>query len=342
MSNTTHEYLVGDCLDVLRSTPEGSVDLVFCSPPYEDARLYGELNYKVKGQDWVDWCLPRYTECLRVCKGLVAWVVEGKTRNFRWSATPALLMADLHRSGVKLRNPPIMHRVGISGSGGPDWLRNDKEWIVCASHGKLPWADNTAMGHPPKWAPGGKMSHRVSDGTRVNQWGHSIDSGATQVLKGGVVRSEGKRPSRVQVSGECAGTSERTPRKRTKTEKLALGGKTHTKHDKETAMREQVYLPPVLANPGNVIHTLVGGGVMGHRLCHANEAPFAESIAEFFIRSFCPPGGTVLDCFGGSGTTSCVAKKWGRNSTSIDMRESQRQIWEKRIIDPRYETDAAP
>lgn len=76
-SETTHQYLVGDCLDLMRSLPDKSVDLVITSPPYEDARLYGELNYKVKGQDWVDWCVPRFLECMRVCKGLVAWVVEG-------------------------------------------------------------------------------------------------------------------------------------------------------------------------------------------------------------------------------------------------------------------------
>lgn len=166
------EYLVGDCLEVMRSMPGQSVDLVFCSPPYEDARRYGELSFKVKGQDWVDWCVPRFLECLRVCRGLVAWVVEGRTRKFQYSCTPQLLMADLHRSGVTLRKPPVFHRVGIAGSGGPDWLRNDHEIIVCATNGgKLPWSHNTACGHPPKWAPGGEMSHRLADGSRRNQWG---------------------------------------------------------------------------------------------------------------------------------------------------------------------------
>ena len=50
-------------------------------------------------------------------------MVAGQTRNYRWSAGPALLMAELHRAGLSLRNPPIFSRVGIPGSGGPDWLR---------------------------------------------------------------------------------------------------------------------------------------------------------------------------------------------------------------------------
>ena len=68
----------GDCMDVMRDMDDDSVDLVFCSPPYEDARTYG-IDFKLKGQHWVDWAVERFTECIRVSRGLVAWVVEGKT-----------------------------------------------------------------------------------------------------------------------------------------------------------------------------------------------------------------------------------------------------------------------
>lgn len=88
---------------------------------------------------------------VRLSRGLVAMVVEGQTKQFQWSAVPTLLMVDLHRSGIRLRKPPIFQRVGIPGSGGPDWLRNNYEFIVCCSKGgKLPWSDNTAMGGPCK------------------------------------------------------------------------------------------------------------------------------------------------------------------------------------------------
>ena len=114
MTVASHRVLVGDCLERMADMSDNTVDLVFCSPPYEDARTYG-INFNLRGQDWVDWCVPRYMECLRVCKGLVAWVVEGKTRRFRYSCTPILLIADLHRAGVHLRKPPIYQRVGIPG-----------------------------------------------------------------------------------------------------------------------------------------------------------------------------------------------------------------------------------
>ena len=316
---------VGDVLDVLRMMPTNSVDLVFCSPPYEDARTYG-IDYKLRGQDWVDWAVERFVECVRVSRGLVAWVVEGKTKQFRWSATPALFMVDLHRRGVCLRKPPAFRRVGIPGSGGPDWLRNDYEFIVCAtSGGKLPWSDNTAMGHPPKWAPGGAMSNRHADGqrknardkvesraARVNQWGHSIDSGATVVKSDGRVRSHGTRPSHYIKTFPAA-------------------KRDHTKARKDGSVEVQHYSAPKKANPGNVIECTVGGGVMGSKLAHENEAPFPEALAEFFVRSFCPPGGITCDPFSGSGTTIAVARKFGRRGIGVDIRESQVELSCRRV-----------
>ncbi len=273
--------------------PDDSVDLVLCSPPYEAARKYGELGFNLKGQDWVDWAVDRYLQCARVSKGLVAWVVEGQTRAFRWSATPALLMADLHRLHVKLRKPPVFHRKGICGSGGPDWLRNDWEFIVCSSKGRLPWSNNVAMGKPCKFKPGGAMSNRKADGSRVG------DEPKIQAFHDGL---------------------------------LPEGSKLHTKNDGDI-MRVQCYTPPEIANPGNVIHCSVGGGRMGSKLAHENEAPFPESLAEFFILSFCPPGGIVLDPFCGSGTTCAVAQRTGRSSIGIDVRQSQIDLTKRRLAE---------
>lgn len=307
----------GDCLDVMRTWPDGCVDLVVCSPPYEDARLYAELGFRLTGQEWVDWAAERFRECLRVTNGLVVWVVEGKTKQFRYTATPLLLMADLHRAGVHLRKPPIFHRVGIPGSGGPDWWRNDYEFCICATNGgKLPWSDNTAMGHPPKWARGGAMSYRNTDGTRRNQWGGSHAAGGTK--KNGTKANQGQRPSHVKI--------------------FANGKRPHTKSRADGSDETQFYAPPVLANPGNIITCKVGGGLMGSRLSHENEAPFPESLVEPFIRSFCPPGGIVLDCFSRSGTTIAVAQKTGRRWVGIDQRPSQVELSEKRIREAKQVT----
>lgn len=265
--NRKNLVLQGDCLDHLQAMRKNSVNLVFCSPPYEDAR---KKAGNLREHEWVMWALPRFRECLRVCKGLVAWVVQGRTKNFEWSATPISLMNQLKGPlGIRkavLRQPPIFHRVGIFGSGGKDWLRNDYDFIICATsfRGPLPWSDNTAMGHPPKYPPGGPPSHRKKDGSRVER---------------------------------------------------------------------KAYKPPKIANPGNVISGSVGRGHMGSLLAHECSAPFPEYLAEFFIKSFCRPGGIVLDPFSGSGTTAAVATKTGRRFVAIDNDPDMVKLTRKRVTE---------
>ncbi len=70
---------------------------------------------------------------------------------------------------------------------------------------------------------------------------------------------------------------------------------------------------------------------MGSLLAHVNEAPFPEDLAEFFIKSFCPEGGTVLDPFCGSGTTCAVAKRFNRNSVGFDIRPEMAELTKRRL-----------
>lgn len=259
--DTEWAFRVGDC----RRLPfeDDSFDLVFCSPPYESQRSYGEIDFALTGDDYVQWAAECFMECLRVCKGLVAWVVEGFTEDFEYSYTPFLLGAEIKKRGAKLRKPVVYQRNGIPGTGGPDWLRNDWEPIICATkNGKLPWSDNTAMGLPPKQNKPRQATNRQKDGTR----------------------------------------------------------------------KDTTYNDPDICNPGNVIKGLVGSGGLGWSDAHENEAPFPEWLAEFFIKSFCPPGGSVLDPFSGSGTTVSVAVRHGRSGFGVDARESQVWLGETRLM----------
>lgn len=240
-----------------------SVDLVLCSPPYEAQRSYAELDFSLTGQEWVDWAFVCFSECLRVSRGLVAWVVEGRTEDFAYSQTPQRLGVALQDAGFIVRKPPVYARQGIPGTGGPDWLRNDYEPIICASKcRKLPWADSTALGTKPKYKSPRWATNRGRDGERKS------------------VR----------------------------------------------------YVDPDISNPGNIISGTVGHGHLGWVDAHENEAPFPEWLADFFVRSFCPPNGIVLDCFSGSGTTVAAALKAGRKGIGFDLRASQCWLGETRVM----------
>lgn len=525
---TTSDVLTGDarwsveradCLPWLQSLPEDSLDLVLCSPPYTLARTYAEggddPGIARKPDEWVAWMADVAKACVRACKGLCAFVVEGQTSQYRYDCTPFLLMAELHRAGLHLRKPCVYFRYGIPGSGGPDWWRNDWEPVVCVAKGRLPWADNVSCGHPPKYAPGGKMSNRRASGVRVGEssiqlprliekYSRASSSSVREVLSGlqqavdsqtvcqwlaGVtarlreasvlrqgLRGRGK-------GGEEQGSSPRRKREGTrsknhdqdlllplreealKTEHPSCGrepaeqrrgeptgslpvlppeaaqkedglpnlwsdrhiqelvrealrqaeaarrsahsqsqpaspadcgavdlfgeavtltgsrdewgtqggsgmrrnnGKRRT-HGRKVMTRpgpgqhsqeSTAYYPPALANPGNVlretydaetvrqllsqfatrevehsdvIRCLAGGGHLGNKSAHSNEAPFPESLVTPFILSFCPPGGVVCDPFTGSGTTGAVALRHGRRFVGCDVRQSQVDLASKRL-----------
>ena len=92
-----------------------------------------------------------------------------------------------------------------------------------------------------------------------------------------------------------------------------------------------------LALPPDLIRATVGGGQMGHKLAHENEAPYPEKLVEPFVLTCCPRGGIVFDPFCGSGTTAAVAKRLGRQYITIDIRESQIDLARRRLADMQLE-----
>lgn len=316
------QFITGECIEKMSAMEPNSVDLVFASPPYCDARTYG-IGAQRDCLAWVEWMLDVTEAAARVCKGPVLWVMAGVTRKRNyWPACEGLIYEWWKRGGThELYRPCIFHRVGIPGSGGNDWFRSDWEYVACFKKpGALAWSDNTACGHVPKWAPGGEMSNRTIDGDRVNQcvrdqWGGT----------GNATGAEGRNADGSRKTRERKQITRRTANGR------RAGDKSHTKTLADGTMENQEYVVPVFANPGNVFKVNVGGGVMGSKICHENEAPFPEKLAEIFIRSLCPPGGTVLDCFSGSGTTAAVAKRFVRSAIGIDLRESQSELGRRRI-----------
>ncbi len=274
-----------DAMEFLSSVPDDSIDLLITSPPYEAARTY-EIGFNLRGQDWVNWMVDIVTVATNKVTGLIAINCEGQTRDFSYSGTPYLLIADLIRAGFVVRKPPIYRRVGIPGSGGPDWLRNDYEPIICVTRGgKLPFSDNTACGSPPVYVTGGAMTNRNIDGQRAN-----------------------------------VGRKSSTP-------EIANPGNVI----QQTYTAEEVAEIVSGYEPGDLIDCKVGGGQMGHPSSHRNEAPFPLKLAEFFVKSFCRPGGIVCDPFSGSGTTAHAAKENGRRFVGCDVRQSQVDLTLRRL-----------
>lgn len=62
---------------------------------------------------------------------------------------------------------------------------------------------------------------------------------------------------------------------------------------------------------------------------HPTQKPIA--IVEPLLRYACPPGGTVLDCFAGSGTTGIAAKRNGMHAVLVEGRAEFVAVAERRL-----------
>lgn len=318
------ELWCGDCVEVMGRMEPESVDLVFGSPPYMDARTYG-IDAVYDCEEWVEWMLKVSEAAIRISKGLVLWVVAGVQRkNCYWPGCEGL-MWEWWKRGNHLWRPCVWWKVdsneggtGIPGSGGKQWLRADWEYVLAfKKEGPLPWADNTVMGHEPVYKQvGGEMSNRTVDGRRANdRVGEGVKSKRKTWNDPGSTRRDNgvyKEVKRDMPPGPV--------------------------HDADGNLVRTKGRPfPKLANPGNciIVKARVGGGHMGSKKCHEGEAPFPEQLAKFFVKSFCPPGGKVLDPFVGSGTTPAVAVKEGRKFVGIDLRDSQIELTLRRLREAR-------
>jgi len=93
---------------------------------------------------------------------------------------------------------------------------------------------------------------------------------------------------------------------------------------------------------GEHVYTSKDGGprlmrsVIYARSCHGHAVhPTQKPVAllEPLVRYSCPPGGVVLDCFAGSGSTGIAAKRSGRDAILIELNPDYCEMARRRIAD---------
>jgi len=110
----TYTLMLGDCLERMREIPDGSVDLVLTSPPYDNLRTYN---------DSLMWTFDIFkaaaSEIVRVLKdgGVCVWVVGDATLDGSETGTSFRQALHFKEMGLRLHDTMIWSKGGFSAVG---------------------------------------------------------------------------------------------------------------------------------------------------------------------------------------------------------------------------------
>ncbi|MDP2641788.1 MAG: site-specific DNA-methyltransferase [bacterium] len=129
-SKVKAEVIFGDCLEVLRKLPSGSVNLIVTSPPYADQRksTYGGIT----PDKYVEWFLPISKELLRVLhpKGTFVLNIKEKVVNSERHTYVMELIIEMRKQGWLWTEEFIWHKKNCFPGKWPNRFRDSWERLL--------------------------------------------------------------------------------------------------------------------------------------------------------------------------------------------------------------------
>lgn len=336
--------LTGDCRDVLPTLPAASVQCVVTSPPYFGLRDYGvsgQIGLELTPGGYVAELVAVFREVRRLLRDDgTAWLNLGDSyaNDGKWGGETGGKQAYLDDNnrkrvgrekrvtGLKLKDLiGIPWRVAFALQADGWWLRSD---IIWSKPNSMPESitDRPTKAHEylfllaknERYAynadaisedatgtldrPQQRRARELADaaGLTDRHFAAIRSAGATDAGKAQVTQDgHGKNTDEVMVLAAEA--------------KAALGGYYREFLMSPTRNRRSVWEVPTAP------------------FSEAHFATFPPALIEPCILAGCHEGGTVLDPFGGAGTTGLVADRLGRNAVLIELNPDYVAMAERRI-----------
>lgn len=124
----------GDCLEVMKDIPDGSIDMVMTSPPYDNLRSY---NGNIE-----QWNFEKFksiaNELFRIVKkgGVIVWIVADQTKNYTESGTSFKQAIYFKEIGFKIYDTMIWQKPTASAIGSLRRYENIFEYMFVFSKGR--------------------------------------------------------------------------------------------------------------------------------------------------------------------------------------------------------------
>lgn len=297
----TVQILVGDCRARLRQMEAGSVQTCVTSPPYFGLRDYGhagQIGIEPTPDDFVAAMVEVFREVRRVLRddGTV-WLNLGDSYAGGGGHSPNAPSSATSKSGKygdALKEGGIKPVAGI------------KQKDLCG----IPWmvafalrADGWYLRQDIIWAKPNPMPESVTDRcTKAHEYIFLLSKGPRYFFD---AKAIAEKSSGVSGGGFSQKYAENQP---------AHGAMTLARPE-DTGFRNKRSVWTVASQP----------------FPDAHFATYPPDLIEPCILAGCPVGGTVLDPFGGAGTTGLVADRLGRNAVLCELNPAYAAMAEKRI-----------
>jgi DNA modification methylase len=284
------QILIGDCLDILPTLPDASVNCCVTSPPY-----WGLRDYGVDGQLGLEKTPEEYT-------ARMVEVFREVRRVLRDDGTLWLNLGDSYVANGSGQVPQTKSHKG-SGLAGPN-----RDGATCLEPKNLvgiPWrvafalqSDGWYLRQDIIWHKPNPMPESVTDRcTKAHEYIFLLSKNARYYYDSWAIADKAQCAGKILDYTGAQKNNDTDPKlqaTRPKGRKITVA---------ETRNRRSVWTVPTKPYSG------------------AHFATYPPELITPCILAGCPKGGTVIDPFGGSGTTGEVCEANGRNSILIELNE---------------------
>jgi len=332
------KLLQGDCIEILKTLSDASVDCVVTSPPY-----FGLRDYGVDGQIGVERTPEEYVEKLCV-------VFREVKRVLRIEGTMWLNLGDSYAGSGKGRNSDGTHSVGgkqDTNIGSNEGVGFKTETPDCKPKDLIgiPWrvafalqADGWYLRQDIIWNKPNPMPESVTDRcTKAHEYVFLFSKNGKyyfdqESIKEPITQSTIERLSQPNIENQKG--SDRVHGKTNGNMKaVGRGGKNSFRG--QGANRDGRCMKDIGTDATRNKRSVWTVNTRPYKEAHF--ATFPPDLIKPMILAGCPLGGTVLDPFGGSGTTGEVAESLGRNSILIELNPKYIQIQRRRTAQQFFE-----
>jgi len=321
--------LNGNCLDVLSELPEQSVNTCITSPPYYGLRDYQTAEWK-GGDENCEHTISHYSDNLK----------PEVDRPFRGNRSACIKCGAIRKdSQLGLEETPeeyVENIVAVFGEvrkvlrdDGTVWLNLGDSYGTEKQLQGIPWrvafalqADGWYLRQDIIWHKPNPMPESVKDRcTKAHEYIFLLSKNKKYYYDNDAIRE----PHTWEESKPRPSGMERNAQKYRSKVNYGGGGSGFAGHSGSLKADGTSLNHPDGRNKRSV------WTVTTKPFKDAHFATFPPELIKPCILAGCPEDGTVLDPFGGSGTTGVVANRYGRNAILIELNDEYAEMSRNRI-----------